>query len=313
LAADDWSHRSGGVTEPGRRSIAARRRVSSDGSSTVWPITDEAALRFLDEAENVRITVGFSGTGGGFRKFCAGETDIQNASRSIEPDEMDACRENNVEYFVFEVAYDGITVVTNPENEFASCLTVEQLKLLWQPENPAKTWSDLDLAWPDETIELYGPGPDSGTFDYFTSAVIGEEGASRTDYFPSENDLDLVEGVALDRDGLGYFGFAYFEEAGDRLKSIAIDSGSGCVTPTAETIADGSYTPLSRPLFVYVRASSLARPEVTAFMRFYLANAKSIAADVGYIPSPDGIYREDQARLEAAISGQLASDGPGQL
>ncbi len=265
----------------------------------------------MGEAENVRITVGFSGTGGGFRKFCAGETDIQNASRAIEPDEMTACRENNVEYFVFEIAYDGITVVTNPANDFVSCLSVEQLKRLWQPDDPAKSWQDLDPSWPDERIELYGPGPDSGTFDYFTSAIVGEEGLSRTDYFPSENDLDLVEGVAVDEEGLGYFGFAYVDEAGDRLKTVAIDSGAGCVLPTAETIADGSYAPLSRPLFVYVRASSLSRPEMIAFMRYYLANAKSIAADVGYIPSPDTIYQEDQARLEAAITGQLPPDGPG--
>ena len=286
--------------------------IISDGSSTVWPITDEAALRFMGLAEGVEFTIGFSGTGGGFRKFCDGETDIQNASRPIEDDEMASCLEHGVQYYVFEVAYDGITIVVNPKNDFVTCLTVDQLRRLWQPDDPAKTWQDLDPNWPDDEIALFGPGPDSGTFDYFTAAVIGEEGVSRTDYFPSEDDLALVEGVADDESALGYFGYAYFEEEQDRLKSVAVDSGAGCISPSSTSIADGTYKPLSRPLFIYLRASSLSRPEVAGFMRYYLANVKSIASDVGYIASPDQIYVEDQKRLEQAIVGQLPPDGPSQ-
>lgn len=284
--------------------------IVADGSSTVWPMTDEAALLFMERAEGVEVTVGLSGTGGGFRKFCEGETDIQNASRPINAEELEACRQAGNSYYVFEVAYDGVTVVVHPDNDFASCLTVDQLRRLWQPDDPAKTWRDLDPAWPDEEIELYGPGPDSGTFDFFTGAIVGEEGASRTDYVPSENDLDLVEGVATDDEGLGYFGFAYFDGARERLKPIAIDAGAGCVLPSAQTIGDGTYRPLSRPLFVYVNAARLARAEVAAFMRFYLANAQALAIDTGYIASPSTVYEEDRSRLDAALAGTLPPDGP---
>jgi phosphate transport system substrate-binding protein len=284
--------------------------IRADGSSTVWPMTDEAALLLMERAENVDITVDVSGTGGGFRTFCAGETDLQNASRPINAEEMEACRQAGVSYYLFEVAYDGITVVVHPDNDFAFCLTVEQLRQLWQPDGHANTWRDLDPAWPDEAIELYGPGPDSGTFDFFTGAIVGEEGASRTDYVPSENDLDLVEGVATDDEGLGYFGYAYFEGARERLKPIAIDAGSGCVLPSSQTIGDGTYQPLSRPLFVYVSAASLTRAEVAEFMRFYLVHAQAIAIDTGYIASPASIYEEDRNRLEAALAGTLPPDGP---
>lgn len=284
--------------------------ITADGSSTVYPITDEAGVLFQDLADDVRVEVDFSGTGGGFLAFCNGETDIQNASRPIEADEQAACAAVDVGYYAFPVAYDGITVVVNKTNGFATCLTVEQLRLLWQPGNPATTWRDLDPAWPDEEIELYGPGPLSGTFDYFTAAIVGEEGASRIDYFPSENDLDLVEGVEDREQSLGYFGYAYYLDEGEELTAVAVDAGQGCVSPSAETIADGSYAPLSRPLYVYVSAGSLQRPEVQEFLRFYLASAGEIAATVGYVPLPAADYAAQQARLEQAIGGALPPDAP---
>ncbi len=284
--------------------------ITADGSSTVYPITDEAAIQFMDFAGGVEIAVDFSGTGGGFTLFCNGETDVQNASRPIEADEMAACAVAGIGYYVFEVAYDGISVVVNPENDFASCLTIAQLKALWQPDDHADTWQDLDPAWPDDTIELYGPGPRSGTFDYFTAAVVGAENASRTDYYPSENDLDLVLGVADHRDGLGYFGFAYYEENQDDLKLLAVDGGNGCVQPSPATIADGTYQPLSRPLYVYVKVESFARPEVQEFVRFYLANAQQIAVDVGYVAAPATVYVEDQTKIEGALAGTTPPDGP---
>lgn len=285
-------------------------RIIADGSSTVWPITDEVGILFQERADGVRVEVDFSGTGGGFRKFCDGETDIQNASRPIEADEEAACAAAGIDYYAFRVAFDGITVVVNKTNDFATCLTIEQLRSLWRPDRPARTWRDLNPAWPNRTIELYGPGPLSGTFDYFTLAIVGTEGASRTDYFPSENDLDLVEGVEDRRQGLGYFGFAYYRDAGDELSAVSIDAGQGCVAPSVATIADGSYTPLSRPLYVYVKADSLRRAEVQGFLRFYLASAGEIATDVGYVPLPDDDYAAQRTKLEEAIGGALPPDAP---
>lgn len=285
--------------------------ITADGSSTVLPITDEVALLFQELAGDVQVEVDFSGTGGGFLTFCNGETDIQNASRPIEADEEAACAANGIGYYAFPVAFDGITIVVNKTNDFVTCLTVDQLRMLWQPEGPAMTWQDLDPAWPNRTIELYGPGPLSGTFDYFTAVIVGEEGSSRTDYFPSENDLDLVEGVEDRRDSLGYFGYAYYQDEGEELKAVAVDAGRGCVTPSPTTIADGSYRPLSRPLYVYVKAESLERAEVQEFLRFYLASAGEIATDVGYVPLPAEDYAAQQAKLEQAIGGTLPPDAPG--
>jgi phosphate transport system substrate-binding protein len=287
--------------------------ISVDGSSTVYPITDEAALRFMDLADDVRITVAFSGTGGGFAKFCNGETDIQDASRPIQADEQAACAAAGVQYYAFEVAYDGISVVVNPKNDFVTCLTVDQLKYLWRNEDPAKTWRDLDPTWPDDRIELYGPGPASGTYDYFVEAIIGvTDGTdmSRTDYFPSENDLDLVAGVESLEDALGFFGYAYYVHDKVKLKLVAVDAGAGCISPSPATIADGTYRPLSRPLFVYVKAATLQRPEVQEFVRFYLANAPQLAVDVGYVAAPASAYAEDQAKIEGAIAGTTPPGGP---
>jgi phosphate transport system substrate-binding protein len=299
---------------PGNDLSALGGAVVADGSSTVGPMTEavaeEFALMLADQGGgDVQIEISISGTGGGFERFCNGETDLQNASRPIADDEAALCAESGVSFFAFEVAYDGMAVVVHPENDFVECLTVEQLNLMWRPDDPATSWSQIDASFPDEPIVLYGPGTDSGTFDYFTSVVNGEEGVSTTNYSPSEDDNQLVQGVSGDRNALGYFGLAYYENNADVLNLVSIDGGNGCVEPSVETVEDGSYSPLSRPLFLYVNAESLVRPEVQEFMRFYLANASWLAADVGYVSSPVETYLADQSRLEAAIAGDAAPDG----
>lgn len=284
--------------------------IEADGSSTVGPVVEALAEEFAPIQSDIQVTVNISGTGGGFTRFCNGETDIQNASREISEKEIAACTEAGVSYYVFEMAYDGISVVVNKDNDFVSCLTVDQLGQLWAPDSTVTTWADLNPEWPAEEIKLYGPGPDSGTFDYFTGVVNGEEGVSRTDYTPSEDDNTLVAGVSGDANGLGYFGFAYYEQNADSLNLVAIDNGNGCVAPSSETIGDLSYDALSRPLFIYVSAESLTRPEVQEFMRFAIDPAPSLVGEVGYVASPGEIYVADQARLEAAIAGEATPDGP---
>jgi phosphate transport system substrate-binding protein len=282
--------------------------IGSDGSSTVGPLTQAVAEEFNGQAPDVQISVDISGTGGGFERFCAGETDIQNASRAIEEDEIASCAENGVDWYEFEVAYDGLTVVTNKENTWLTCVTTDQLKQLWQKENPANTWADLNAEYPSETINLYGPGTDSGTFDFFVETILGED-EIREDFTPSEDDNVLVEGVAGDVNALGYFGLAYYEANSDVLNAVPIDNGDGnCVAPSPETVQDGTYAPLSRPLYVYVKDESLQRPEVQEFVRFYLSQAPTLAAEVGYVASPDEAYAEDTANLEAAISGSGTPD-----
>src|SRR5688500_8338738 len=282
--------------------------IVSDGSSTVGPLTQAVAEEFNGQAPNVQISVDISGTGGGFERFCAGETDVQNASRAIEEDEITACAENGVDWYEFEVAYDGLTVVTNTENTWLTCITTDQLKQLWQKEIPAMTWAELNPEYPADTINLYGPGTDSGTFDFFVETILGED-EIREDFTPSEDDNVLVEGVAGDVNALGYFGLAYYEANQDALNAVAIDNGDGtCVTPSPETVQDGTYAPLSRPLYVYVKAESLQRPEVQEFVRFYLSEAPALAAEVGYVASPDETYAEDAASFEAAISGSGTPD-----
>jgi phosphate transport system substrate-binding protein len=276
-------------------------RIIADGSSTVWPITAEAGERFATMA-GVIVEVEISGTSGGFRRFCAGESDIQNASRPITDEERAACEAAGVRYEAFPVGFDGVTVVVHPSNSWAECLTVGQLLTIWEPGNPEFSWKEVDAAWPDTKIELYGPGPDSGTFDFFTESIIGEAGVSRTDYIPSENDLDLVEGVASQPNALGYFGFAYYQEDADRLRAVAIDNGNGCVAPTVDTIADGSYAPLSRPLFIYVNRASLARPEVREFLRFTLDQTDDIVETVGYVPLPAVDYADNRASFAALLA-----------
>jgi phosphate transport system substrate-binding protein len=282
--------------------------IASDGSSTVGPLTQAVAEEFIAVAPDVQISVDISGTGGGFERFCDGEIDVQNASRAIKAEEAAKCAENGVDWYQFEVAYDGVTVVTNKENTWATCLTTEQLQQLWQKENPATTWADLNPEWPAETINLYGPGTDSGTFDFFVETILGEDDI-REDFNPSEDDNVLVSGVGGDINALGYFGLAYYEANQDTLNAVAIDNATGeCVAPTPESVQDGTYAPLSRPLFVYISAASLERPEVQEFTRFYLQNAAALAPEVGYVASPEEVYAADLEAFEADVAGEGTPD-----
>jgi len=278
--------------------------VEVDGSSTVYPITEAVAEEYMLGNEGaVRVTVGISGTGGGFKRFCAGEIDINDASRAITQSEVDACGAAGVEPLEFAVAYDGLSVVVNPENDWAQCLTVEELRRIWEPGSTVTTWADVRDGFPDSRIVLYGPGTDSGTFDYFTEAIVGEEDASRSDYTASEDDNVLVQGVAGDRGALGYFGYAYYEENAERMRVLGVDNGSGCVTPAPETVNSGEYAPLSRPVFIYVAASALERPAVEDFVRFYMENAPALVREVGYIALPGPMYEENLNRL---VGGAVA-------
>jgi len=270
--------------------------ITVDGSSTVYPITEAIAEEFLKEQPNIRITVGFSGTGGGIKKFIAGDIDICDASRGIKESEVESCQKAEVEYIELEVAFDGLAVIVHPDNDWCDGLTVAQLKELWRPESAVMKWSDLNPDWPTEEIKLYGPGTDSGTFDYFTKAIVGEEGASRADYTASEDDNVLVTGVQEDRFALGYLGYAYYSENKDKLKLLGIDEGTGPVSPSEGTVRDGSYSPLSRPLYIYVRRSSLDQPAVAQFIRFYLDNVNDLAREVGYVPiSAEAAKKNEQA------------------
>ena len=260
--------------------------ISADGSSTVGPFVTAAAERFKQEEGDVDLTVGISGTGGGFERFCRGETDLSNASRAIEPDEAKACREEGVEYVELHAANDGIVNVVNTENDWATCLTTDQLKTIWNAGSKVDSWRDVDPKFADEPITLAGPGTDSGTFDFFTGEINGEEGVSRTDYQATEDDNVVVEAVSGDRGGLGYFGLSYYEQNKNRLKALEIDGGSGCVAPTRETVQSGEYKPLSRPLYVYVKKEALEREEVRAFLDFMLDNDDEIAGDL-FVPLTD--------------------------
>lgn len=280
-----------------------RETIRIDGSSTVYPVSEAVAEEFRKSHPDVNVTVGLSGTGGGMEKFTAGEIEIADASRGISDGERQKAEAAGIEFLELPVAYDGIAVVVHPENDWCDNLTVDQLKLIWQPDNPAQTWSDLDPDdGPDEEISLYGPGTDSGTFDYFTEEIVGDVGASRGDYAPSEDDNVIVTGVAGDRHALGYFGFAYFAENKGRLKVLGIDNGDGPVTPSLETIMSGEYAPLSRPLFIYVRKDALVNPEVAEFVRFYVENADQLAKEVGYVPVPDDVRGERKRKLEEALA-----------
>ena len=276
--------------------------VRIDGSSTVYPLTALAAEDFMYENPGVQVTVGSSGTGGGFEKFCRGETDGNDASRSIKEEEAAACEAAGIEYAELQVAVDALTVVVNKENTWATCLTVEELAAIWAPGSTVNNWNQVRADFPDVPLQLFGAGTDSGTFDYFTDAINGEEGASRTDFTPTEDDNVTVQGVSGSQGGLGYFGFTYFEENADKLTAVQIDSGAGCVAPSVETAQDGTYTPLSRPLFVYPSKQALAKPEVKAFFDYYVANDATIATDALFIP----LNEEQKAKLEsdyAALSG----------
>jgi phosphate transport system substrate-binding protein len=274
--------------------------IMVDGSSTVAPLSSAAGELFKEEQPDVNVSVQTSGTGGGFKKFCAGQTSISNASRPIKDEEKKLCAENQVEFAEIVVANDALTVVTNKENEFLDCLTVDELKTLWSPEATGKItkWNQVNPKFPAEEIKLFGPGTDSGTFDYFTDEINGEEGASRTDYEPSEDDNVIVQGVAGEKNALGYFGYTYFEENADKLKAVKIDGGKGCVEPSADTARDGSYTPLSRPLFIYVSKKDISRPEVKEFVTFYVENDADIAKAAQYI----SLNEEQKAKAKEAVA-----------
>jgi phosphate transport system substrate-binding protein len=279
--------------------------IRADGSSTVFPISEAMAEEFRTAEPGVRVTVGISGTGGGFKRFTAGETDISNASRPIDPAEAETAKANGIEYIELPVAFDGLSILVHPGNDFVTSLTVAELKRMWEPESTVRRWSDVRPNWPSREIHLYGPGTDSGTFDYFTQAINGKEKASRADFSASEDDNVLVQGISGDADALGYFGFAYYAENKERLKLVAVDGGSGPVLPSPSTILDGSYQPLSRPVFIYVSAKAAARPEVQAFVRFYLTQAKSLVEQVGYVPLPDRVYELALQRFEQGRTGSV--------
>lgn len=267
--------------------------IRVDGSSTVYPITLAMAEEFNIDNPEYNISVAFSGTGGGFKKFCAGETDISNASRPIKDSELEECAAAGVDIIEIPVAYDALTVVVNPANDWAQCMTVDELNLLWGPDSTITNWSEIRADWPAEEIELYAPGVDSGTFDYFTEAINGESGATRTDFFPSEDDTVLVQGVEGNANAMGYFGYAYYVEEGEALKALEIDGGEGCVMPSNENIENGTYTPLSRPLFIYVSKQAADENEgVAAFVEYFLsADNREIISDTGYAALPDEQYQ----------------------
>ena len=272
--------------------------IRIDGSSTVAPLSEAAAELFQAENPDVQVTVGTSGTGGGFEKFCAGETDISDASRPIKDDEeVPVCEKNGIQFEEIEVANDGLAVVVNPENDWADCLTVEQLNTIWDKDSTVNSWSDVDPSFPDDEMELFGAGTDSGTFDYFTEAINGEEGRSRTDYNATEDDNVTVQGVSGAKGGIGYFGLSYAQQNEGTVKTAEIDGGDGCVAPSIETVQSGEYKPLSRPLFIYPSQKALGRPEVKAFVEFYLENADAVAEQALFVPLTEKQRAESQDRV----------------
>jgi phosphate transport system substrate-binding protein len=280
---------------------AGTKIVKIDGSSTVYPITEAVAEEFQAANADTKVTVGISGTGGGFKKFCRGETDISGASRPILRKEMDACLEAGVQYVELPVAYDALTVVISPKNTWAENLTVAELKKMWEPaaQGSVNKWSQIRAGFPDAPIKLYGAGSDSGTFDYFTEAIVGKAKSSRGDYTASEDDNVLVQGVSQDQNALGYFGFAYYAENMDKLKAVKV----GGVAPSQQTVIDGTYQPLSRPIFIYVAKKSLKKPEVQAFVDFYLKHAPELVKQVQYVPLTSGDYGLVQSRFQAGQAG----------
>lgn len=302
-----------GETSPEAKNTSAKPAaiISIDGSSTVYPITEAVAEEFRSKSA-ARVTIGVSGTGGGFKKFCKGETAITGASRPIKPSEVKLCGDSKIEYVELPVAYDGLSVVVSTKNTWAAHMTVEELKKVWEPAAQGKLtrWSQVREGWPDEELHLFGAGVDSGTYDYFTKAVVGKEHSSRGDFTSSEDDNVLVQGIATDRLAMGFFGYAYYSENKARLKLLAIDdgkddNGKGPIAPSATTVSDGTYQPLSRPVFVYVSKSALVRSEVSDFMDFYVKNASQLAAEVGYIALPKKAYDMVQRRLTQRITGSL--------
>jgi phosphate transport system substrate-binding protein len=278
------------AAQPG---IAKAQVIQIDGSSTVFPVTEAVAEEFQKSKKGkVKVTVGISGTGGGFKKFCRGETDISDASRPILKQEIEACKASGVEFFELPVAYDALTVIVNPKNDWATSMTVAELKKIWEPAAQGKVtnWNQVRPKWPGAPLKLFGAGADSGTFDYFTEAIVGKAKSSRGDFTASEDDNVLVQGVANDRNALGFFGFAYYIENQKKLKAVAIDGGKGPVAPAAKSVEDGTYQPLSRPIFVYVSKKAMVKPEVKEFVEFYLKNAPSLVKEVKYVALPAKAY-----------------------
>lgn len=293
-------------------SAANSRLIAVDGSSTVFPITEAVAEEFQRANAGTRVTVGTSGTGGGFQKFCRDEIDISDASRPIKTTEAEACSKAGIEFVEVPVAYDGLAIVVNPKNTWAASMTVAELKKLWEPAAQGKVvrWSHIRDGWPDREIHLFGAGVDSGTFDYFTEAVVGKEAQSRGDYTSSEDDNVIVQGVSGDELALGYFGYAYYEENKDKLKLVAVDdgddkNGQGPIAPSPETVKNGTYRPLSRPVFIYPKLKALDRPEVKGFVDFYLSKGIPLIREVGYIPLTDAEYEKVRGRLTARKTGSM--------
>ena len=290
------------TTDDGSEQLQGEIRI--DGSSTVYPITEAIAEEFRIDQPDVKVTVGVSGTGGGFNKFSRGEIDINDASRPIKDQEATDSKNNNVGFLELKVAYDGLAVVVNNDNTWLKEITVEELKKIWEPGAQEKItrWNQVNPEWPAEEFHLYGPGVASGTYDYFTEAIVGKSGSSRGDYTASEDDNVLVQGIAGDKNGLGFFGLAYYEENKSKLKLVGVKGENGVVLPTAETVKNGTYKPLSRPVFIYVSDVALKRPEVSAFVQFYLDNASVLVPDVGYIPLTDEEYQAESSKLEKFLS-----------
>ena len=298
----------------GQQGQGSTSRIRVDGSSTVFPITQAVVEEYMQSQQGVRVSASISGTGGGFEKFLRGETAINDASRPITGSEIQLAEENNIGFIELPVAYDGLAVVAHPDNDWASCLTTEELEMIWEPNSSVETWSDIRSEWPDEPISLYGPGTASGTYDYFTEAIVGESGASRTDFSASEDDNVLVQGVSGDDYSLGFFGLAYYENNQDQLKIIAVDDGNpdngeGCIEPSQETIENGTYQPLARPLFIYVSANQAENSAVSDFVNYYLENVGALVTDVGYIPLSDEAYQLAQNRFESRVTGTMLGEG----
>lgn len=288
---------------------AVAQVVKIDGSSTVYPVTEAVAEEFQKANRGLKVTVGVSGTGGGFKKFCRGETDISNASRPILASEIEECRKAGIEYFELPVAFDALTVVINPKNTWLKQATVAELKKIWEPAAQGKVmrWNQVNPTWPDQPIKLFGAGSDSGTFDYFTEAIVGKAKSSRGDYTASEDDNVLVQGVSGDVNAIGYFGYAYFAENTGKLKALPIveKEGKAAVSPSPETVIAGTYQPLARPIFIYLNAKSLAKPEVKKFIDFYMAQGAKMAKEVKYVPLPAAIYQSNVKHIQDNKKGTI--------
>ncbi len=295
-----------------RLSFTASEIIKVDGSSTVFPITEAVAEEFQKGSGGVKVMVGISGTGGGFKRFCRGETDISDASRPIKAKEVELCKENGIEYIELPVAFDGLAVMVNPQNTWVDYLTVDELKKIWEPaaQGQITHWNQIRPEFPNKEIHLFGPGTDSGTFDYFTEVINGKAGSSRGDFTASEDDNVLVEGISSDQSALGYFGFAYYEQNRDRLKLIPVDdkdssNGSGPILPSRETVISGTYQPLARPIFIYVSKKAAQKASIKDFVRFYLENASGLVEEVGYIPLPEEAYQAAGDRFNNLTLGSV--------